>query len=117
MPRKRLIFTLLIILLPPSFLAQSQPRPPVTQRPNLGQSPSDENDAEQRMAHDLAKKANEERAAAIKADTDKLLKLAVELKASVDKSNQNVLSIEVIKKAEEIEKLAHTVKEKMKGPN
>jgi hypothetical protein len=33
----------------------------------------------------------------------------------VDKSNKDMLSIEVIKKAEEIEKLAHAVKEKMKG--
>ncbi len=69
------------------------------------------------MTRDLAKKANEARAAALKADTDKLLKLAVELKTYVDKSNENVLSLDVIKKAEEIEKLAHSVKEKMKGPN
>jgi hypothetical protein len=46
-----------------------------------------------------------------------LLKLSVELKQSVDKSDENVLSLEVIKKAEEIEKLAHSVREKMKGPN
>lgn len=65
----------------------------------------------------MAKKANQERAAAVKSDTEKLLKLAVELKASVDKSNENLLSVEVIRKAEEIEKLAHSVKDKMKGPN
>jgi hypothetical protein len=29
----------------------------------------------------------------------------------------NVLSLDVLKKAEEIEKLAHSVKEKMEGPN
>jgi hypothetical protein len=33
----------------------------------------------------------------------------------VDKTNENVLSLEVLKKAEEIEKLAHSVKDKMKG--
>ncbi|MGA8763539.1 MAG: hypothetical protein WB562_11800 [Candidatus Sulfotelmatobacter sp.] len=65
----------------------------------------------------MAKKANQERAAAIKAETEKLLKLAVELKASVDKSNANLLSLDVIRKADEIEKLAHSVKDKMKGPN
>ena len=48
---------------------------------------------------------------------DKLFKLATELKGYVDKSNENVLSLDVLKKAEEIEKLAHSVKEKMKGPN
>ncbi|MGA7907545.1 MAG: hypothetical protein WCA16_09090 [Candidatus Sulfotelmatobacter sp.] len=79
--------------------------------------PPDEAEARDRMAHDLAKKANQERAAELKADTAKLLKLATELKASVDKSNENVLSLDVIKKAEEIEKLAHSVKDKMKGPN
>ena len=44
-------------------------------------------------------------------------KLSVELKQSVDKSDENVLSLDVIKKAEEIEKLARSVKDKMKGPN
>jgi len=53
----------------------------------------------------------------LKADTDKLVKLAGELKEYVDKSNENVLSLEVLKKAEEIEKLARSVKDKMKGPN
>jgi hypothetical protein len=33
----------------------------------------------------------------------------------VDKSSENTLSMDVVKKAEEIEKLAHSVKEKMKA--
>jgi hypothetical protein len=74
-------------------------------------------EAQQRLAREMAKKANLQRQALLKADTDKLLKLAVELKDSVDKSNENVLSLDVLKKAEEIEKLAHSVKDKMKGPN
>ena len=65
----------------------------------------------------MAKKAAKERVAALKNDTDKLLRLSVELKQSVDKSDENVLSVDVIKKAEEIEKLARSVKDKMKGPN
>jgi spore coat polysaccharide biosynthesis protein SpsF (cytidylyltransferase family) len=65
----------------------------------------------------MAKKANQQRQADLKRDTDKLLKLATELQEYVSKSNENVLSLEVIKKAEEIEKLAHSVKEKMKGSN
>ncbi len=79
--------------------------------------PPTEDDSRERIERDMAKKANLERQAALKADTDKLLKLATELKASVDKSNENMLSIDVLKKAEEIEKLAHSVKDKMKGPN
>jgi hypothetical protein len=79
--------------------------------------PPAEDENRERIERDMAKKANLERQAALKADTDKLFKLASELKASVDKSNENTLSVEVVKKAEEIEKLAHSVKDKMKGPN
>ena len=63
----------------------------------------------------LAKRANHERQIAIQRDTDKLFELANQLKQNVDKSSENTLSMDVIKKAEEIEKLAHSVKEKMKG--
>ncbi len=76
-----------------------------------------EDQARDRMASALAKRWNKERQAAIRKDTDKLLELAEELKAGVDKSNENLLALDVIKKAEEIEKLAHSVREKMKGPN
>ena len=79
--------------------------------------PTDGDEAKDRMIHDMEKKAAKERVAALKSDTDKLLKLSVELKAYVDKSDENVLSINVIKKADEIEKLAKSVKDKMKGPN
>jgi len=48
-------------------------------------------------------------------DTDKLLQLATELKTEIDKSTKNEMSITVIKKAADIEKLAHDVKERMKG--
>src|SRR5216684_33137 len=66
---------------------------------------------------EMEKKANEERQAELKRDAEKLLKLSTELKDYVDKSNENVLSVDVIRKAEEIEKLAHNVKTKMKGDN
>ena len=77
---------------------------------------TDMNEAAERAQREQAKKANAARQAALKNDTDKLVKLALELKNSVDKSNENVLSLEVLKKADEIEKLAHSVKDKMKGP-
>lgn len=67
------------------------------------------------MEREMAKKANLERQADLKRDTDKLLKLANELKEYVDKTNEGTLSVDVVKKAEEIEKLAHSVKDKMKG--
>lgn len=113
----RIYFCLLSICLLFSLSAPTQNARPPAARPDISAVPAEDAESRDRLTRDLAKKANEARAAALKADTDKLLKLAVELKAYVDKSNENVLSLDVIKKAEEIEKLAHSVKEKMKGPN
>jgi hypothetical protein len=56
-----------------------------------------------------------ERQKQLVADTDKLLSLTTALKAQVNESNKDVLSLDMIKKAEEIEKLAHSVKERIKG--
>jgi uncharacterized protein YpuA (DUF1002 family) len=58
--------------------------------------------------------ANAERKRQINADSTRLLKLATDLKTEVDKTSKDTLSIGVIRKADEIEKLAHDVKEKMK---
>ena len=58
--------------------------------------------------------ANMERKKQIAEDSARLLKLAAELKTEVDKTTKDTLSLGVIRKADEIEKLAHTVKEKMK---
>jgi hypothetical protein len=95
----------------PAFAQQ----PPAPQRDT--NSPFDEDEARSRITHDMEKKAAKERVASLKRDTDKLLKLSVELKAYVDKSDENVLSLDVVRKAEEIEKLAKSVRDKMKGPN
>jgi predicted nucleic acid-binding Zn-ribbon protein len=83
--------------------------------PFPGQRPEPEDDARARAEKEMAKRANQERQAQLKRDTEHLLKLANELQQYVDKSNENVLSLDVVKKAEEIEKLARSVKEKMKG--
>jgi hypothetical protein len=53
------------------------------------------------------------RQAQINADTQKLVKLSQELKTEVDKSNKDTLSLAVIKKAEEVEKLAKSLKEEI----
>jgi septal ring factor EnvC (AmiA/AmiB activator) len=70
---------------------------------------------QEKRAHELAKKINQERQAQLKRDTDTLLKLATELKQYVDKSNENTLSVDVIQKADQIDKLARSIKDKMKG--
>jgi hypothetical protein len=58
---------------------------------------------------------NEDRQKHLVADTDKLLALATNLKEQMGKSTKDPVSVDVIKKADEIEKLAHSVKERMKG--
>jgi hypothetical protein len=58
--------------------------------------------------------ANAERRKQIADDSAKILELATELKKEVDKTDKDTLSINVIRKAELIEKLAKGVREKMK---
>ena len=58
--------------------------------------------------------ANVERKKRIAEDCAKLVKLAVAMKTEVDKTNKDTLSLEVIRKADQIEKLAHDVQDKMK---
>jgi geranylgeranyl pyrophosphate synthase len=119
--RLRLSFATLGLLLAISLkpvLCQELPSNPPTQNPPLmpgQQRPSPEDETRERIEKDMAKKANQERWEQLKRDTDSLLKLSNELKEYVDKANENTLSLDVIKKADQIEKLAHSVKEKMKG--
>ena len=107
---------ILFLAISPSLLSAQQTQ---HQTPGDITSPpmTDADEARARITHDMEKKAAKDRVAALKNDTDKLLKLSVELKSYVDKSDENVLSVDVIKRAEAIEKLARSVKDKMKGPN
>jgi hypothetical protein len=70
--------------------------------------------AQKEMQERMAREANKKRQQDIREETDKLFQLATELKAAVDKTNENLLSLDVVRKAEEVEKLAKKVKEKMK---
>ena len=116
MHRTTLLLTLLLFLYSlQGFSSQQDPMSPPLSRQT---QPKDDPDAfPDRMQKDMAKKANEQRQAELKRDTERLLRLSTELKDYVDKTNEHVLSLEVLKKAEEIEKLAHSVKTKMKGNN
>lgn len=104
---------LCVSVLPGFAQIPSQP----SRRPDINTPMASEDESRARITTEMAKRAAKERVAALKHDTDRLLKLSVELKQYVDKSDENVLSVDVIKKAEEIEKLARSVKDKMKGPN
>jgi len=67
------------------------------------------------MERRMAKQRNKERWEKLRKDTDELVRLANELQKYVNQANDQVLSLQVIRKAEEIEKLAKSVKNKMKG--
>ena len=67
------------------------------------------------MQEQMAERRNSERQRQLVADTEKLFHLAEQLRDEVSKSNKDQLSIPVMKKSEEIEKLAKSVKEKMRG--
>ena len=75
---------------------------------------SQQDPVQKEMQDRMMKEANKKRQKDIRDDTEKLFQLATELKAAVDKTNENMLSLDVVRKADEVEKLAKKVKEKMK---
>lgn len=105
--RFQLMF-LLLLFLPSLCIAQQAPRFPRTPE-------GPESQEQVRLRHEREKAMNSKRQEDLKRDTDKLLKLATELKEEVDKTTENVLSIDVIKKADEIDKLAKGIRDKMKA--
>lgn len=102
-----------------TFAFLSMPRVTVHSQdiPQLGRRTSQGNDntIPPDIRKSMEKKANQQRQAELKRDTERLVKLSTELKQYVDKTNENILSLDVIKKADEIEKLARSVKTKMRG--
>lgn len=97
------------IVAPPPAMPQNPHGPPGMNRPG------DDNSLPPGVLERQELARQTDRQKKLVADTDKLLALATELKADVSKTNKDVLSVDVIKKADEIEKLAHSVKERMKG--
>ena len=89
------------IHLPPA-ISQSQGTRPVPVRSG------DEADQEQ------LKRFREIRQEEIRRDTEKLYQLTTELREYIEKNGGNVLSLDMVKKADSIEHLAHSVKQKMK---
>lgn len=101
---------------PFEFSQMNQPRQSLLM-PEANRMP-DAND-QMRMREQQAKKvsyevANTERQRQIVDDSAKLVELATQLKTEVDKTSKDTLSLAVIRKAEDIEKLAHSVQQKMK---
>ena len=71
--------------------------------------------AAERVRQNTMAQVISQRHSQLQQDTEKLVELAAELKQHVDKTNANILSMDVIKKAEEIQKLAKSVQDKMKN--
>jgi geranylgeranyl pyrophosphate synthase len=111
------ICLLLAFCAPQQLSSKQQQQPSGPPRLDIPQSDESDPSLPPRIQKEMEKKANEQRHTDLKRDTDRLLKLSTELKEYVDKSNSNILSLDVIKKADEIERLAHSVKTRMRGNN
>src|SRR5260370_40235657 len=107
----RLAFSFCLLLaLPTTGLASGQTihlPPSVRQGPDTGTVPVR---TQEQADQERLKKSNELRQEEIKSDTDKLGQLSTELKDFGDKTNQGILSVDRLKKSEQIEKLAPRLK-------
>ncbi len=96
---------------------QTQAQQPQIQNPMSQQPPdaSGKNDDPMMPARVRQAKIREsERQKRLVSDTEKLLALATQLHDDVARTNKDILSLDVVKRADEIEKLAHSVKVGMK---
>jgi hypothetical protein len=114
LPALFLCSTVVLLALPPQVPQTAPPTPPRPTDPQFGRHRNhdetlDAIEKQQQAAH------SKERYEQLKHDADRLLQLATELKLSVDKSGQNVLALDAVRKADEIEKLARSVRTRMKG--
>lgn len=66
------------------------------------------------MRERMEKARNDERQKRLQSDTEKLLALATSLKSDVDKTDKYTLSLDVVRRTDEIEKLARSIRERMK---
>ena len=101
------------LLLAASFCATAQIHipPSVAQPQGTASPPSTSTDDIQQQQ---ARAANLLRLAEIRRDTEKMSELTQELKEYLEKADPGVVSLDAVKKAEQIEKLARSVKSKMK---
>jgi spore coat polysaccharide biosynthesis protein SpsF (cytidylyltransferase family) len=72
-------------------------------------------DPRQLLQQELIARAVRDRQSQLRLDTEKLVALTADLKQHVDKAGANILSMDVIKKAQEIQKLAKSVQDKMRN--
>ena len=111
MPCRRLLRIITLLLLFSFPVAWAQQLPPIESPSNPDARPELDSEMQRTMQRERLKKRAEE----MKRDSQRLLELATELKQYVDKSGENILSLEVVRKAEEMEKLARQVKNNMRA--
>ncbi|HXX13485.1 MAG TPA: hypothetical protein VEJ47_01150 [Candidatus Eremiobacteraceae bacterium] len=86
------------------------------QNPRTPQNPSAPGSDEDSERPNSDKKVLESNDKDMKKKVEQLYQLASELKAAVEKTDSSkVLSLDLVRKAEEIEKLAHDIKNRSKG--
>ncbi len=90
---------------PPSVLPSDDPGMPATL----------DGPIHARLKEERMKALNDDRHKRLEDDVSKLQALTTELKTDVDKANKDELSLDVVRKAAEIEKLAHDVQSRMKN--
>jgi hypothetical protein len=98
----------------PPIESPSTSRNSVNANSPFSTGPAAADPSREHMMHAMIRARNEERQKQIVSDSQQLLALAKELKEAVDKSNKDELSLDVVNYATEIEKLAKSVKDKMR---
>jgi len=88
--------------------------PARAQRATITRAPDDQKQLDEEIQRNVQKQQQKKRFEEIQRDSRKLLELATELKQYVDSSGENVLSLDVVRKAAELEKLARRVKDNMR---
>lgn len=115
-PMRALLFLAmgLLVFCPVTARAQTEitTAPPGFSDP--GRANPNADTALRRMTEHMARERNVQRQKQIVADTNRLLSLAKELNDAVSHSTKDTLSLDVVKKADEIEKLAKTIKQRMR---
>ena len=116
-----LAFLLGMVVMPPVQMSRSMPPEPVSSPQSVdasqarpGEKPPPTPD-EIRREKAMRKEFTKQRYQEIRHDSEQLVLLSNQLKRYVDIAGEDILSVDVVKKAEEIEKLARSVKTKMKG--
>ena len=116
--RSTLLFVVLTTVFAVHLHSQSEPAKPIRNEPKPQASPgtSESNQPSKDDSNaELSPPATPEemRQAQIEADTKKLYQLSAELRAEVAKTYKESLSLTVLKKAQELEKLAKSLKAEM----